>query len=68
MNLHLDWSVATLERLCDWVEQGTYLEARTDAELADLVEDHMQSDLPVLTPAWALLSEVIDRLRQGQTP
>jgi hypothetical protein len=70
MSLYLSWSVATHERLCDavdvgdWVELGTSLKARTNAELADLVEEHMQLDLPMLTPAWAFLDEVIDRLRR----
>jgi hypothetical protein len=69
MSGYLNRPIETLERLCDWMGQGAYFEARTNAELAECMEEYVQQlDLPVLTPEWSLLSEVIDRLRHGQTP
>jgi hypothetical protein len=59
-------TVAHAVRLWDWVAEVERLETLTNHQLADLVEDHLWADLPVMTPTSDLLSLVIDRLRQAE--
>lgn len=58
----------TVEKACqlqEWLERTDELEAMNNEQLADLIEDHLWADLPVMTPVSDVLSEVIDRLRRG---
>jgi hypothetical protein len=57
-------TVADAQRLWQWLERTERLEALSNAELADVVEEHLWAGLPGLSPASDVLSEVMDRLRK----
>jgi len=43
-----------------------YCESLSNQQLAELLFDHIVVDVPVMSPAYVLLSTVIDRLREGE--
>jgi hypothetical protein len=65
--MRLEDSQAPLEdfatRVQTSAEVGAWLETLTNGTLATLVEDTLAADVPVLSPTWDLLMEVVDRLR-----
>lgn len=55
------------ERLLFWIQTTLRLEGLSDAELADLLTDHVWADLPLGSPQSDLIAEVIARLK-GERP
>lgn len=63
MTLHVDPEEMT--RLMVALETWQYLDKVPNAVLAELLFEHIVADLPVLTPQFALLSTIAERLREG---
>lgn len=53
------------ERLLTAFSTLDYCESLSNQALADLLFDVIVVELPVLSPEFALLSTIVDRLRQG---
>lgn len=54
-----------LERLLEIFDADAKLEQMSDAEIAQLVEDHLWSAADMLDPSSSLLRQAIDRLRRA---
>jgi hypothetical protein len=62
--MHL--TIGRAVQLWEWMETVDRLDALTNQQLADVVEDELWVDLPVMTPMSDLLRLVVERLRQSE--